>query len=235
MKKAIGVIPARLHSTRFPKKILHKIDKKPIIVHVYEQVKKAKSLNDVIVAIDAEETEMALKPFKVKMVMTADTHVSGTDRVQEVVKDLDADVIVNIQGDEPAIDPTCIDKLVAQFSDESIQMATMAGKNMDVKKLTDVNTVKVLLDKDGFAVNFRREPVETEAGGYYHHMGIYAYTKAALENFINFAPSSNEQALKLEQYRALDNGIPIKVILTEKVNIGIDTMDDLKQFMENKW
>jgi 3-deoxy-manno-octulosonate cytidylyltransferase (CMP-KDO synthetase) len=228
--KAIGVIPARLYSSRFPKKILHLIDGKPMVVHVYEQAQKAKSLDYVIVAIDTEETAKALKPFKVNTVMTSENHVSGTDRIQETVADLDADVVVNIQGDEPKIDPALIDKLVAQFEDESIQLATAAGKDMDAKKLTDVNTVKVLLDGDGFAVNFRREPVATEAGGYYHHLGIYAYRKATLEKFTALAPSKNELALKLEQYRALDNGIPIKVILAEKVNKGIDTMDDLKEF-----
>jgi 3-deoxy-manno-octulosonate cytidylyltransferase (CMP-KDO synthetase) len=228
--KAIGVIPARLYSSRFPKKILHLIDGKPMVVHVYEQAQKAKSLDYVIVAIDTEETAKALKPFKVNTVMTSENHVSGTDRIQETVADLDADVVVNIQGDEPKIDPALIDKLVAQFEDESIQLATAAGKDMDAKKLTDVNTVKVLLDGDGFAVNFRREPVATEAGGYYHHLGIYAYRKATLEKFTALAPSKNELALKLEQYRALDNGIPIKVILVDKVNKGIDTMDDLKEF-----
>ena len=228
--KAIGVIPARLYSSRFPKKILHLIDGKPMVVHVYEQAQKAKSLDYVIVAIDTEETAKALKPFKVNTVMTSENHVSGTDRIQEIVADLDADVVVNIQGDEPKIDPALIDKLVAQFEDESIQLATAAGKDMDAKKLTDVNTVKVLLDGDGFAVNFRRELVATEAGGYYHHMGIYAYRKATLEKFTALAPSKNELALKLEQYRALDNGIPIKVILADKVNKGIDTTDDLKKF-----
>ena len=228
--KAIGVIPARLYSSRFPKKILHLIDGKPMVVHVYEQAQKAKSLDYVIVAIDTEETAKALKPFKVNTVMTSENHVSGTDRIQETVADLDADVVVNIQGDEPKIDPALIDKLVAQFEDESIQLATAAGKDMDAKKLTDVNTVKVLLDGDGFAVNFRRELVATEAGGYYHHMGIYAYRKATLEKFTALAPSKNDLALKLEQYRALDNGIPIKVILAEKVNKCIDTMDDLKEF-----
>ena len=228
--KAIGVIPARLYSSRFPKKILHLIDGKPMVVHVYEQALKAKSLDDVIVAIDADETETSLNEWKVKTIMTSDNHVSGTDRIQEAVVDIEADVVVNIQGDEPKIDPALIDKLVSQFEDESIQLATAAGKDMDAKKLTDVNTVKVLLDGDGFAVNFRRELVATEAGGYYHHMGIYAYRKATLEKFTALAPSKNELALKLEQYRALDNGIPIKVILADKVNKGIDTMDDLKEF-----
>ena len=229
MPKAIGVIPARLHSTRFPKKILHLIEGKPMVVHVYERAKKAKFLDDVIIAIDSKETEIALKSFKVKTVMTSDKHISGTDRIQEVVKDIEVDVIVNIQGDEPTIDPSIIDELVSQFSDESINFATVAGENMDLNKLTDANTVKVLLDSNGFAVNFRREIVELKTGGYYQHMGIYAYRKQTLEKFISFEPSENEKALNLEQYRALDNGIPIKVILTEKINKGIDTMDDLKQ------
>jgi 3-deoxy-manno-octulosonate cytidylyltransferase (CMP-KDO synthetase) len=228
--KAIGVIPARLYSSRFPKKILHLIDGKPMVVHVYEQALKAKSLDDVIVAIDADETETSLNEWKVKTIMTSDNHVSGTDRIQEAVVDIEADVVVNIQGDEPTINPLLIDELVQQFEDKSIEMATVAGQDMDVEKIMDVNAVKVLLDGGGFAVNFRREPVATEAGGYYHHMGIYAYRKATLEKFTALTPSKNELALKLEQYRALDNGIPIKVILADKVNKGIDTMDDLKEF-----
>ena len=228
--KAIGVIPARLYSSRFPKKILHLIDGKPMVVHVYEQALKAKSLDDVIVAIDADETETSLNEWKVKTIMTSDNHVSGTDRIQEAVVDIEADVVVNIQGDEPTINPLLIDELVQQFEDKTIEMATVAGLDMDVEKIMDVNAVKVLLDGGGFAVNFRREPVATEAGGYYHHMGIYAYRKATLEKFAALAPSKNELALKLEQYRALDNGIPIKVILADKVNKGIDTMDDLKEF-----
>ena len=228
--KAIGVIPARLHSIRFPKKILHLIEGKPMVVRVYEKARTAKSLDDVIVAIDADETAEALKEWKVKTVMTADNHVSGTDRVHEVVTDMEVDVIVNIQGDEPTIDPQLIDELVMQFEDDSIVMATVAGEQMDVENIYDLNTVKVLLDTEGFAVNFRREPVPHEIGGYYPHMGLYGYRKKTLEQMTNLAPSENEKALKLEQYRAIDNGIPMKVILTEKVSKGIDTIDDLKLF-----
>ena len=122
--------------------------------------------------------------------------------------------------------------LINQFDDENIKMATIAGKDMDAKKLCDPNTVKVLLDRDRFAVNFRRNPIESEAGGYYHHMGIYAYRKAILDKFISLEPSENEIKFKLEQYRALDNKIPIKVVLTEKVNKGIDVMDDLKEVLK---
>lgn len=229
--KVVGVIPARLNSKRFPKKILYPIRGKPIVVYVYEQAKKAKLLDDVIIAIDSEETAEALKPFKVKTIMTSIDHVSGTDRIFEAVKNTDADFVINIQGDEPTIDPTLIDELIDLFEDSAVEMATVAGKNLEAQNLADLNSVKVLIDENGYAVNFRRKPIVSEAGGYYHHMGIYAYKKATLERFTQLSPSENEINFKLEQLRALDNGIPIKVILTAtKVNKGIDTMDDLKQF-----
>ncbi|MBT5386692.1 MAG: 3-deoxy-manno-octulosonate cytidylyltransferase, partial [Candidatus Marinimicrobia bacterium] len=191
--------------------------------------KKSQLLEDVIVAIDADETNKVLNDWKVKTIMTSDNHVSGTDRIQEAVADIEADVVVNIQGDEPTIPPLLIDELVQQFEDETIEMATVAGKDMDVEKIMDVNAVKVLLDEAGFAVNFRREPIHHELGGYYHHMGIYAYRKSTLKKYTELEPSDNERLLNLEQYRALDNGIPIKVILTDKVTKGIDVIDDLKQ------
>ncbi len=203
-----------------------------MVAHVYEQVKKVKSLDDVIVAIDSKETAEALKKLKIKYVMTSNDHISGTDRVQEAISKQDVEIVVNIQADEPSIDPGLIDMLINQFDDENIKMATIAGKDMDAKKLCDPNTVKVLLDRDRFAVNFRRNPIESEAGGYYHHMGIYAYRKAILDKFISLEPSENEIKFKLEQYRALDNKIPIKVVLTEKVNKGIDVMGDLKEVLK---
>ena len=176
-----------------------------------------------------KDTAEVLKKLKIKYVMTSKDHVSGTDRIAEAIADQNVDVIINVQADEPQIDPNLIDILASEFEDETIEMATVAGMNMDAKKLTDVNTVKVLLDRERFAVNFRRDPIESEAGGYYHHMGIYAYRKSVLDKFTSFEPSENEIKFQLEQYRALDNGIRIKVVLTEKVNKGIDTMDDLKE------
>ena len=204
-----------------------------MVVHVYEQAVKAKSLDDVIVAIDADETKTSLNEWKVKTIMTSDNHVSGTDRIQEAVADIEADVVVNIQGDEPTINPLLIDELVHEFEDETIEMATVAGQDMDVEKIMDVNAVKVLLDAGGFAVNFRRVPVPSEMGGYYHHMGIYAYRKTSLKKFTDLPASINERSLNLEQYRALDNGIPIKVILTDKVTKGIDIIDDLNQALDS--
>lgn len=227
--KALGVIPARLYSSRFPKKILHQIDGKPMVVHVYENAKKAKLIEDLIIAIDNVETENVLKKWKVKSVMTSNSHFSGTDRIHEVAKSIDSDIVINIQADEPEIDPNIIDRLIDEFEENSVKIATVAGKYLDPKKLYDKNTVKVLLDSKGFAVNFRRTPIEFESAGYYHHMGIYAYRKKILEKFTDLSPSKNEMKFNLEQYRALDNNIPIKVVLIDKVSKGIDTMDDLKE------
>ena len=225
----IAIIPARLQSKRFPKKILFPIDEKPMVVHVYENVKKSESIDDVIIAVDDDETVKELKKWKVKTVMTALDHQSGTDRVYEASKDKNADVIVNVQADEPFLDYNLVDMLVNEFDDMSVEMATVAGKELSAEQLNDSNTVKVLLDSDRFAIAFRRDPVDIESAGYYHHAGIYAYRQEVLDRLTSLEPSVNEQKFKLEQLRALDNGISIKVVLTEKVNKGIDTLEDIKK------
>ncbi|MFL3026289.1 MAG: 3-deoxy-manno-octulosonate cytidylyltransferase [Candidatus Neomarinimicrobiota bacterium] len=225
----IAIIPARLQSKRFPKKILFPIDEKPMVVHVYENVKKSESIDDVIIAVDDDETVKELKKWKVKTVMTALDHQSGTDRVHEASKDKNADVIVNVQADEPFLDCNLVDMLVNEFDDMSVEMATVAGKELSAEQLNDSNTVKVLLDSDRFATAFRRDPVDIESAGYYHHAGIYAYRQEVLDRFTSLEPSTNEQKFKLEQLRALDNGISIKVVLTDKVNKGIDTLEDIKK------
>jgi len=225
----IAIIPARLQSKRFPKKILFPIDEKPMVVHVYENVKKSESIDDVIIAVDDDETIKELKKWKVKTVMTSSEHQSGTDRVHEASKDKNADVIVNVQADEPFLDFSLVDILVNEFDDMSVEMATVAGKELSAEQLNDSNTVKVLLDSERFATTFRRDPVDIESAGYYHHAGIYAYRQEALDRFTSLEPSTNEQKFKLEQLRALDNGISIKVVLTDKVNKGIDTLEDIKE------
>ena len=225
----IAIIPARLQSKRFPKKILFPIDEKPMVVHVYENVKKSESIDDVIIAVDDDETIKELKKWKVKTVMTSSEHQSGTDRVHEASKDKNADVIINVQADEPFLDYNLVDILVNEFDDMSVEMATVAGKELSAEQLNDSNTVKVLLDSERFATAFRRDPVDIESAGYYHHAGIYAYRQEALNRFTSLEPSTNEQKFKLEQLRALDNGISIKVVLTDKVNKGIDTLEDIKE------
>ena len=225
----IAIIPARLQSKRFPKKILFPIGEKPMVVHVYENVKKSESIDDVIIAVDDDETVKELKKWKVKTVMTALDHQSGTDRAHEASKDKNADVIVNVQADEPFLDYNLVNMLVNEFDDMSVEMATVAGKELSAEQLNDSNTVKVLLDSDRFATAFRRDPVDIESAGYYHHAGIYAYRQEVLDRFTSLEPSVNEQKFKLEQLRALDNGISIKVVLADKVNKGIDTLEDIKK------
>ena len=226
--KNIAIIPARLHSKRFPKKILFPIDEKPMVVHVYEIAKKSELVDDVIVAVDDDETVNELKKWKVKTIMTDINHFSGTDRVYEASKDNDAELIVNLQADEPFLDPNLIDRLINEFEDPQIEMATVAGKELSPDSINDVNTVKVLLDAERFALAFRRKPLELESGGYYHHAGIYAYRRDILDKFTNLDISINEKKYKLEQLRAIDNGISIKVVLTDRVNRGIDTLEDVR-------
>ena len=226
--KSIAIIPARLHSKRFPKKILFPIDEKPMVVHVYEIAKKSELVDDVIIAVDDEETVNELKKWKVKTLMTDKNHSSGTDRVNEASMGNDAEVIVNLQADEPFLDPNLIDILINQFEDPQIEMATVAGKELSADSINDINIVKVLLDAERFALAFRRKPLEIESGGYYHHAGIYAYRKDILDKFTNLDISINEKKYKLEQLRAIDNGISIKVVLTDRVNKGIDTLEDVR-------
>lgn len=228
----VGVIPARLHSTRFPNKILTPINDKPMVVHVYEKALQAESLDDIIVAIDSDETSEALKPFKVNTVMTFSDHKSGTDRVAQVVEELEADVVVNIQGDEPAIDPQLIDELVAAFDEPNIFMATVATTDISLEDEIDPNVVKVLVDNNNIALAFRRDPRQYEIGGYYRHIGIYAFRKEAIMKFTKMMQTENEKTHKLEQLRVLDNGLPIHVIMTDYTGRGIDTEEDLKAFAE---
>ena len=228
----VGVIPARLYSTRFPRKILAPINEKPMVVHVYEKALQAESLDDVIIAIDSDETAEALKPFKVNTVMTFSDHKSGTDRVAQVVEELEADVVVNIQGDEPAIDPQLIDELVAAFDEPNIFMATVATTDISLEDEIDPNVVKVLVDNNNIALAFRRDPRQYEIGGYYRHIGIYAYRKEAIMKFTKMMQTENEKTHKLEQLRVLDNGLPIHVIMTDYTGRGIDTEEDLKAIAE---
>jgi len=230
----IGVIPARLHSKRFPNKILAPINDKPMVMHVYDRAKEADKLDDVIIAIDSNETEEALKSYKPNIQMTGPEHLSGTDRVAEVIKDIDADIIINIQGDEPMIDPAIVNQLIDTFEDGYVEMATVASTVIDNFDYVNPNSVKVMIDGNGFASAFRRETKDFEIGGYYRHVGMYGYRKEILLQFTKLDQTKNEATFNLEQLRALDNGIPIKVVLTDYPYRGIDTEGDLNQFESNQ-
>jgi 3-deoxy-manno-octulosonate cytidylyltransferase (CMP-KDO synthetase) len=233
---AIGVIPARLGSTRLAKKVLLDICGKPMIQHVWESAKKAKALDDVIIATDDEAVLNAAKRFGAKTVLTSVDHKSGTDRVVEIVNPLDVRVVVNIQGDEPLIHPSMINELaMALLNDNNLVMATLAKRIKDEKEVHDPNIVKVVLDKEGFALYFSRAPIpynREPLGGFltqchYKHIGIYAYTKDFLFSFTNMSQSKLEQIEKLEQLRVLENGYKIKVIETKYETKSVDTQADV--------
>ena len=237
--KAIGVIPARWGATRFEGKILANLLGKPVIQHVWENARKAKTLDDLIVACDDERIFKAVEAFGGKAIYTSPNQPSGTDRLAEVVNPLEVDIAVNIQGDEPLVKPIMIDNLVITLKDEKIaQMATMVKKIEDESELTNSNVVKVVIDKNGYALYFSRysipynrtgETDEKKRPTYYKHIGLYAFTKDFLFTFRNLPKSSLENAEKLEQLRVLEYGYKIKTVETKFDTVGIDRPEDLKR------
>ena len=224
----IGVIPARLRSTRFSEKILAPIAGKPLVAHVMERALAAEQLDRVVLAIDSSKTEEVLKEYKFDIVMTDSNHSSGTDRVAEVIQGIeDAEIIINIQGDEPMLDPSVINDLVAQFDDVNISMATAVSRKLDVSDLLNPNVVKAFLDEYNFAIDFKRELYDMEIGGVYRHLGIYGYRRDTLLQFTTMAPTVREKEESLEQFRALDNNISIKSLITDTEQISVDTPEDL--------
>ena len=223
----IGVIPARLNSTRLSEKILIQIGGIPMIIQVYRQVLKAKKLDKVIVAIDDEKTQIELKKFDVPAVMTSDFHQSGTDRIAEALKDEDTDIVVNIQGDEPEIEPELIDDLVSLFENSDTEMGTAVTSDLTVEDFENPDVVKVKIDEKGLAVNFSRQPMN--GNRIFRHIGIYAFKTPILEKFIQLPPSNREKEKKLEQMRALDNEIPIHTIITDYKGRGVDNIEDIKR------
>ncbi len=240
MMDVIGVIPARYSSTRFHGKVLADIMGKPMIQHVWERVKQARMLDDIIVACDHEEVAEVALGFGAKVVMTSKSHVCGTDRIAEVINPLDVKIVVNIQADEPLIHPTMIDSLArALLEDNSVSMATIMKRIDDPVLINDSNVVKVVTDKNNFALYFSRSVIPYAAANsdvkepqYFKHIGLYGYTKDFLFIFKNLPVSDLERSEKLEQLRVLEEGFKIKVIETKFDTIGIDTPDDLLKVEE---
>ena len=234
--RVIGVIPSRWGSTRFPGKSLHPICGKPLVQWVVEAVKRAKSLDDVIVATDDERIEKAVRGF-VKVAMTRPDHPSGTDRVAEAAKADDEDIVINIQGDEPLIDPALIDALALRMrSDPGWAMATAACPIRTMRDLEARTVVKVVLACDGGALYFSRLPIPCRRDGepdlgsglYLRHLGIYAYRGAFLKRLVGEPPCALEKTESLEQLRALYLGGRIAVIRTEDQGVGVDTPADVE-------
>ena len=234
--QVVGVIPARYHSSRLDGKALAEIAGRPMIQHVWERCREAASLGRVILATDDERIETAARSFGAEVVMTDSAHQSGTDRIAEAVREIDCDVVVNIQGDEPMLDPLMIDEVVEPFRTEpGTQFATLGQLIEDQTELNDPNVVKVVRDQRGNALYFSRSPIpcsrstgEKEAPPL-KHIGLYAYTKECLERFSSLDRTPLEKTERLEQLRALENGIPIRVVVTESQHrgIGVDTPEDL--------
>ena len=223
----LGVIPARLNSTRFPNKIIFPLNGKPIIEHVYEKAIQSKLLSKVVVAIDSETTKESINCLNI--VMTSEKHQSGTDRVAEVSENYNCDIVINIQGDEPGIDPDLIDKLITLFDDPKVEMASVASTDLHQHDFTNDNVVKVNLDNENNAISFVRNNMEPEQI-YYRHIGIYAYRKKTLNFFTSLDQSENEKKYSLEQLRALDNNIAIKLLISDFNHRSIDTKEDLKNY-----
>ena len=236
----IGVIPARYSSTRFEGKVLADILGKPMLQHVWERAKQARLLEDLIIACDDERIVKAAKEFGAKVVFTAKAHASGTDRICEVINPIDVKVIINIQGDEPLIHPTMIDGVAgALLDDSSISMATVMKAIEDPEAINDPNVVKVVIDKNNFAVYFSRAAVPFHAKNsqiklpiYFKHIGLYGYTKDFLFTYKNLPASYLERIECLEQLRVLEEGFRIKVIETKYDTIGVDTPQDLAKVTE---
>ena len=231
--KSICVIPARYSSTRLPGKPLKDICGKPMICRVWERASKAQSVAEVIVATDDERILQAVEKNSGRAVMTRADHKTGTDRLAEVAEKFpDADVIVNVQGDEPLIEPELIDELVAEFADDELQMATVATELTDVDEMQNPNNVKVVVDKNSNALYFSRSliPYPRNAGKsqVFKHIGIYAYRRNFLLAYAKMEPTPLEQSESLEQLRALENGYKIRVIKSDCRFVGVDTEDDLK-------
>lgn len=245
--KAIAIIPARYASTRLPGKLIlpevKAVTGKYIIEHVYQNVRQAKRLYKVIVATDSVLIRDIVKNFHGEVEMTSSTHTSGTDRIAEVAERLDADIIVNIQGDEPEVNASMIDQVIDTLAeDDGAVMATLASKIKDKTELINPNVVKVVLDNRGYAVYFSRSQIPYVRDSKYllnnpdttflRHVGIYAYRREFLLRYSKLSPSTLENIEILEQLRAISHGYKIKVSITDYTTRGIDTRDDLIAFME---
>ncbi len=229
--KVIAIIPARFNSTRFPGKPLAKLGNKYIIQHVYEQAKKSGLFAEVIVGTDDQRIFEAVNGFGGKVTLTSKKHKSGTDRVAEVCNKMssckDADVIINVQGDEPFISEKPLKKLINAFKNPEVMVASLMHELL--KDIDNPNVVKVVCDENDYALNFSRIPNPESRTSNFKHIGVYAFRRKTLFEFVELPESDLEKIEKLEQLRLLENGYKIKMVLTSYKGIGIDTPQDLEK------
>jgi 3-deoxy-manno-octulosonate cytidylyltransferase (CMP-KDO synthetase) len=242
MSKAVGIIPARWGSTRFPGKALHAIAGKPLLRHVWERCRRAKTLDRLIIATDDFRIAEAAFDWGAEVAMTSPNHASGTDRIAEVARKLKQfPHVINVQGDEPLVDPKLIERLVRELQrDKTLEMITAAHPFEDAQDAESPHQVKVVLDRGGHALYFSRAlipasrngglkpPTENAAVSYLRHQGIYGYTRDLLLRFVRWKTSPLERAESLEQLRALENGVRIQVVMTGSGSPGVDTPADAR-------
>jgi 3-deoxy-manno-octulosonate cytidylyltransferase (CMP-KDO synthetase) len=232
MNKAVGIIPARWSSTRFPGKPLHLIAGKPLLRRVWEQSTRAKNLAAVIIATDDMRIAEAAFDWGAEVALTSPRHGSGTDRVAEVAKKAkNFACIINIQGDEPLVDPRLIDRIVEKLrSDQNIDMVTAAHPFSNPTDASSPHQVKVVVDLCGNALYFSRAavpfPRDSSQAKYFRHHGIYGFRRETLLQFVKWKPTPLERAESLEQLRALENGVTVHVLVTAKGSPGVDTLED---------
>lgn len=238
MRKIYGFIPSRMGSERFPNKPLIKILDKPMVQHVYERAKRVSVLEEVYVATDHLKIKEVVESFGGKVILTKESHPSGTDRIQEATDLLglsQEDLVINIQGDQPVFDPYSVELLAKTFDKrEDLQMATLMYPIRDLSSITDPNVVKVVVDNSNFALYFSRAPIPFRRGGqtesdYQKHLGIYAYKKSFLDTFASLPQGRLERMERLEQLRALENGYKILVLESPSDSLEVDRPEDIEK------
>jgi 3-deoxy-manno-octulosonate cytidylyltransferase (CMP-KDO synthetase) len=228
LASVLGVIPVRLASTRFPEKALASLNGRPLVHHVYRRAQQAKSLDRLIVATDHPRIAQAVRDFGGEVFLTQQEHATGSDRVWEVASTLDFDQIVNIQGDQPRVDPACIDACVAALSEEGVDMATAAAPLKDLNAPPDV--VRVVTDPQNFAVCFSRHS-QPDLGVNWRHLGIYAFQRSTLKDFAGRAQAPDEIRKGLEQLRVLAYGGKVKVVFVASAAPAVDRREDLQSVL----
>ena len=235
--KIIAVIPARYASTRFHAKLMEDLGGKTVILRTYEAAKKSNLFDDVFVVTDSDLIYKEITSNGGKAIMSIKEHESGSDRIAEAVENMDVDIVVNVQGDEPFIDTAALEKLIEVYkndTDKKVDLASLMCEIKEVAEINNPNNVKVVVNQDGFALYFSRSiipyPREANVGvRYMKHIGIYAFRKQALMDFYNLPMKSLEASEKLEQLRYLEFGKSIKMVETFHIGIGIDTKEDLEK------
>ena len=235
--KIATIIPARYQSSRFEGKPLAKINDKPMIQHVYERAARSRATDMTVVATDDQRIQEAVEAFGGKVIMTDTVHHSGTDRLAEAAALLKLemnDIVINVQGDQPLIDPRSLDQVISPFeTDDTLDMTTLVFRIVDSREKINPKDVKVVFDKNGNALYFSRAPIpfgrDKPAEDMYKHLGVYAYRRRFLDTFSQFPQGILERIEKLEQLRVLENGMPLRVVVTPYDSPEVDIPDDIQR------